>query len=134
MEQKERRAFYCDCVLPVILGNQNKAHALAGRLFAKYGVWSIICDRHIRLLNVLNFKCGFLQLSNPQEQRLTVEQLKSLAEERTEYILILVPTNEYYAEFLRNNRSALESEFIIVNSPSELDTLSIFSPSSNTIY
>ena len=100
---------------PVILGNGIAAHLYALRLHMEYGVYPVLCGARKGLLDAVNLKCGFLQLSHKVDPRLNVEKLTDLACELDETSLILIPTSKADESFMSENASELSGRYFLIS-------------------
>src|SRR5690554_2109297 len=101
--------------LPVILGSDDNAYGMARSFHEEYGIKSIVITKG-HLLPTAHSKIiekkmvpGFDDIEN------FVCRLKSLAPELKERAnkLLLIASNENYAELCIRNRSALERDYVV---------------------
>ena len=123
---REQKALLRSGVLPLILGNGISAHLLSLRLLRRYGVPSIICGERKELLSYLNFKCGFLQLSNFENTRLASEQLTDFASDNEELTLLILPCTDKTRSFVKRSAPELESHYILFQDEKELHAHPLF--------
>ena len=109
----ETKEFLRESVVAVILGNGISSHRLAFSLSARYGVCSILCGERKNLLDAIDLRCGFLRMGLRECERLALEQLLELAEEYSEYTLLLVAAEEQDRDFVRRHSDALESRYVL---------------------
>ena len=103
-------------VFPVIPSNGISAHALALRLYLRYGVCSTLCGHRKNILDLLDPFCSFLRAPYSENGDLTIRLLKDFSEEISDYIPILVPADEEDKLFIESRASELESFYIITSS------------------
>ena len=105
-----KRDMLRDTVVPVLLGNSFSAHMLAARIYFLCGVRSYICDDKRRALDFVDpFS---LHYSLVARSPVALCSLDYLAKER-ELLPIIVPCDEYFADFVSENRDFLETRFVI---------------------
>ncbi len=109
-----------DGILPVLLDNTPEAHRLAGRLFRRFGVVSLICGRS-RLRDLFDLSSQTLRLPQTDCDRLRVEELIAFVEKSEGMLPILVPCSDRARDTVTRYAAVLESRFILS------DTDAIFS-------
>ncbi len=113
MTRKETKELLLQNVVPIFIGNNARAHRLAGQLFYQYGIVSILCGKRKNLLDLLDPSCVFVKLLEKDLDRLTLEQLSDLANEYKEYLLFLIPVSSEGIRFSHENSDFLEASFIL---------------------
>ncbi len=126
MTNDTAKEVFRDTVVPVILGNDLRAHLLSLRLNTKRGLSSVLCGSRRNLLDILDLSCGYLSLSKDRS-RLSLEQLIDFSDRWNECILVLIPLTDADRSFLEENREALECRYLICEDE-EMDTLPIDRP------
>ena len=101
-------------LLPVLLGESFSAHALSLKIFARCGVRSLVCDEKRSALSFADPTSSFFDLISASHGAAVMSALLHIAE-NTDYLPILIPTNEHFARLVEENRESLEPLFIITD-------------------
>lgn len=106
-------------ILPVMLGNGLSAHRLAARIFARYGVVSVLCGARRGFFDCLDPTSVFLRLSRKDSARLFAERLTDFADAHEELLCLLVPMTADASALVSEQAPLLETRFVCVT-PEEL--------------
>lgn len=107
--KEEARLYF----VPYILGNTRAAHKLAYRIYRKFGIISVICDRRRSLCDLFDPTSRPVVLSSTDSPRLIAEQLVELTRQ-TQYTLpLIIPVCEEYERMAQSERATLEHSFVI---------------------
>ena len=130
MVRAKNRELFERSVLAVILCESGTSHyKTAFDLFYHYGVLSILCKREKNLLDIFNYKCGFLQSDLRLNPRLTCEKLLDLAEDQGEFIILLISEGRCGDAFLKAFSDELECRYIPVFSEESIHSIPFFTQS-----
>ena len=114
---KEAKNMLREAIIPVLLGDCARAHLLALRIYFDCGVVSYVCDTGKSLFSLIDPASRFFPLFSSQSSDVVLDSLAYAAKE-AEYLPVLVPCSDKYAELVKENREFLESRFIISDSSS----------------
>lgn len=117
MVEKETKQAIRSSVVPILLGNGAPSCRLAWRLYLTLGTVSLRLGTHRRPTDLLGLACLFR--SAAKDERLRLEQLLDVSEEFSDYLLLLIPTDEPSRNLLQAHRELLEPRFIL-SSPDEV--------------
>jgi len=117
MIEKDTKEEIASSVIPVILGNGATSCRLVWRLYLTLGTVSLRLGTHRRPTDLLRLPCLFR--SAAKDNRLLLEQLCDLSDEFSDYLLLLIPTDEPSRNRLAEHRKLLETRFIL-SSPDEV--------------
>ncbi|MBQ7384858.1 MAG: hypothetical protein IJV72_08735 [Clostridia bacterium] len=104
-------------VIPVLLGDCARAHLFSLKIYFRCGIVSYMCDDKRRAADFINPTTKFFPLYSKKDTRVICDILDYLASVK-DYLPIIIPCNEYYREFVRENREFLESRFILSDTES----------------
>ena len=98
---------------PVILGANFKSLRLATRLYAMYGVSSLVYDSRHSLLHRM---CPYIECRkiNYKKTDILLIDLERTAHVYDNTLLYLFPMSEQYLAFAKSNSATLEDKFVIV--------------------
>ena len=105
--------------VPYILGNSSASHKLSAQIYRRFGIVSVICGERRPLLDLFDFTCRSIELTNTDSSRRICEELVWLASQGEYTLPILIPTSDKYSKILNSERERLEEHFVI-SSPEEL--------------
>lgn len=106
-------------VLPVILGNGAEAHKISAHLFASCEITALICGKKSSVRDFFSTYSRFERLSESDSPEILRDELIGIAKRYSEYLLLLVPSNDEYKDLLEKLSEELETRFII-RSPNDL--------------
>ena len=98
--------------MPFLLGSNRHSHALALKIFRKYGICSYILDSKRSFGDVINPTGSFWRLFG-SDSELLCEQLIKLATAEPYTLPILIPTTPEYERFTDGQRQRLETVFVL---------------------
>lgn len=101
-------------VLPVLLGNTQKAHRISSRIFKRHGIVSFICGKR-RFSDILDISCKILKLPNTNEKRLIAEELVEFAKKYSDMLPVLIPCSEEAEAIICEFLEELEAHYIIAD-------------------
>ena len=99
-------------VFPILLGYGKTARMTAWRLFADYGVRSVLLDREKPLGAFFSLFFTFRKLPSVSDE-FTLMSLERLSDEQSDMTCLIIPCTEHYAELIKRNRARLECRFIL---------------------
>ncbi len=99
-------------VIPVLLGDCPSAHFLAMRIYLKCGIVSYICDKKRKITDLVNPFSRFFCIHSRKETRVILDSLDYLSASK-DYLPIIIPCNEFFNAFTKENEAFLEARFII---------------------
>ena len=98
--------------IPFLLGSSKHSHALALKIFGKYGMCSYILDKKLKLLDIIDPISKFSALCGSEDE-LICAQLITLARTEPYTLPILIPTGDEYGRIVEAQRDRLERIFVI---------------------
>ena len=107
------KAFMKNAILPVFLGNSREARRLMSRLFGRFGIVSLFCDRQRSLSDLFSLGSRFFRLCESTEPDIIKEQLLAIASKYSDYVMILIPSGEEFSSAVSICSRELEARFII---------------------
>ena len=98
--------------IPFLLGSSKRSHALALKIFRKYGMCSYILDKKLRLLDIIDPISKFSSIYGSEDE-LICAQLITLAHAEPYTLPILIPIGDEYRRTVETQRDRLERVFVI---------------------
>ena len=101
-----------ESIIPVLLGDCPAAHLMAARIYLRFGIVSYVCGEKPRFADRIDPFSKFFALGSAAEPRVVLDSLDYLASNK-DYLPILSPTDEFFCEFVKQNKDFLETGFIL---------------------
>lgn len=110
-----------ESLIPVLLGDNARAHRLALRIYLRCGVVSYVCDTKKSLFNAIDPFSRYFPLFSREMDGVALKSLSYVAS-NADYLPLLIVCDDSLSELVKNNREYLEPRFIISDRASLFST------------